>query len=61
MESRIIEVKENHGDGRIKVKVFSHEVLTEEQVNFLSTMTRDEVLKYGTLQGWKVIDISDWV
>ena len=60
MEGRIIEVKENHGSGKTKVKVFSQEVLTEAQVHYLSSLTRDESIKYGPLHGWKVIDASEW-
>lgn len=60
MEGRIIEVKENHRNGRIKIKVFSPTALTDEQITYLASLTRDEALKYGPLYGWKVIDASDW-
>ena len=60
MESVIIEAKENHGCGKIKMKVFSHEALTEMQREYLSSLTRDEAMKYGSVHGWKVIDASDW-
>ena len=60
MEGKIIEVKENHGNGKIKVKVFSQETLTDAQVKYISSLTRDEALKYGPLHGWKVVDASDW-
>ena len=60
MEGRIIEVKENHGNEKTKVKVFSQEALTDAQVQYLSSLTRDEAIKYGPLHGWKVIDASEW-
>lgn len=60
MEGRIIEVKENHGSGKIKVKVFSHETLTDAQVEYLSSLTRDETIEYGRFRGWKVVDVSEW-
>lgn len=60
MEGKIVEVKENHGSGKTKVKVFSQEVLTEAQLKYLSSLTRDEAMNYGPLHGWKVIDAGEW-
>ena len=60
MESVIIEVKGNCGSERATIKVFSHETLTEAQQEELSTLSRDEAMKYASLRGWKAIDISEW-
>lgn len=60
MEATIIEVKENHGSKKTKVKVFSAETLTKSQIQYLSSLTRDEAIKYGPLHGWKVVDISEY-
>lgn len=60
MTSVIIEVKENHSDKKTKVKVFSTEKLTDAQIQYLSSLTRDEAMKYGPLHGWNVVDISEW-
>lgn len=60
MEATIIEVKANHGNEKVKMKVFSQETLTEAQKEYLSSLTRDKAMKYGSLHGWKVVDISDW-
>lgn len=60
MEGKMIEVKDNHGNGKTKMKVFSPEALTDEQIAFLSSLTRDEAMKIGPIHGWKVIDASDW-
>ena len=59
MVSTIVYVKANYGNEKVKMQVFSHVPLTDEQKNYLSSLTRDEAMKYGPLHGWKVIDISD--
>ena len=61
MNSIIIEVKENHGNGTIKMKVFNSEKLTQAQLRYLSSLKRDDAIKYGTLLGCKVIDIGEWL
>lgn len=61
METVIVEVNENHGSGKLKVKVFSHNPLSDFQKKYLSTLTRDEAIKYGKPQGWNVVDMSEWV
>ena len=60
MESIIIEVKANHGNEKVKMKVFSPKTLTKAQIEYLSSLKRDEAIKYGPLHGWKVIDITEW-
>ena len=60
MVTTIIEVKANRGAEKVKMKVFSPVALTDTQKAYLSSLTRDNAMKYGHLHGWKVIDISDW-
>ena len=59
MNSEIIEVKANFGDGKVKMKVISRELLSEFQKKHLSSLKRDEAIKYGNINGWKVLDIED--
>jgi len=60
MVSTIIEVKENFGNGVVKMKVFSKEPLSKAEINYLHSLKRDEAMKIGALHGWKVIDVSEW-
>ena len=59
MEYTIIEVKENFGDGRIKVKVISRTPLSDSQRKHLASLKRDEAIKYGNAMEWKVLDIDE--
>lgn len=60
MLSTIVYVKANHGSEKVKMKVFSQHALTDSEKKYLSSLTRDEAIKYGPLHGWKVIDASEW-
>lgn len=60
MESVIIQVKSNIGNGTVKMKVFSHEHISDAQKSALSAMKRDEAIKFGNANGWKVVDIEEW-
>lgn len=60
MVTTIVYVKANHGDGKVKMQVFSRVPLTNAQKEYLTSLTRDEAIKYGPLHGWKVIDASEW-
>ncbi len=54
-----IEVKANFGYEKIKMRVISREKLSDLQKEYLSSLRRDEAIKYGNLKGWKVLDINE--
>ena len=60
LEATIIEVRENFGDKKTKLKVFSRGPLSEIQKEYLSSLRRDDAIKYGNTQGWTVLDMSEW-
>ena len=60
MKHTILEVKENFGDKKIKIKVISRESLSDYQKKYFTTLRRDEAIKYGNTMGWIVLDIEDW-
>lgn len=55
-----IEAYENFGNQRIKMRIISREKLSDNQKEYLSTLKRDEVIKYGKVKGWTVLDIQEW-
>ena len=55
----VIEVKENFGNKRIKVKIISREHLSDSQKQYFSSLKRDEAIKYGNAKGWKVLDVEE--
>ena len=61
MEHIILEIKENFGDGKIKMKVISREPLSDYQKEYMKALRRDKAIEYGNLMGWIVLDIEDWV
>ena len=56
----VIEANANIGTEKIKMKIISRETLSDYQKDFLQTLKRDEVIKYGKAMGWTVLDISEW-
>jgi len=59
MAITIVYVRTNAGNGRVKMRVYSPVPLSEAEINYFSTLTRDEAFNYGDLREWKVSDISD--
>lgn len=55
-----IYVNENFGNHKIKVRIVSREPLTDYQKEYLSTLKRDEVITYGKIRKWTVLDIQEW-
>ena len=59
MEFTIVEVNPNFGYGKHKMKIISREPLSDYQKRYLASLKRDEVIKYGKLYGWTVLDMED--
>ena len=54
-----IEVKANFGTGSIKMRVISRTPLSDADRRYITSLRRDEAIKYGNVRGWKVIDMED--
>lgn len=60
MTQTIVEVKSNFGNDIVKMKIFSQNTLTDFDMEYISTLKRDELIKYGNIKKWTVIDITEW-
>ncbi len=60
MTQTIVEVKSNFGNDKVKMKIFSRNALTNIEIDYISSLKRDELIKYGNIKKWTVIDITDW-
>lgn len=60
MTQTIVEVKSNFGNDKVTMKIFSQNTLTDSEIDYISTLKRDELIKYGKIKKWTVIDISEW-
>ncbi len=60
MTQTIVEVKSNFGNDKVTMKIFSQNTLTDSERDYISTLKRDELIKYGNIKKWTVIDISEW-
>lgn len=59
MEFIVVEVKENVGSGKLKVKIISRDKVTDPTISLVKNMTLDEVRKYGKIMGWTVLVMND--
>lgn len=59
MEFIVVEVKENVGSGKLKVKIISRDKVTDPTISLVKDMTLDEVRKYGKIMGWTVLVMND--
>ena len=60
MTQTIVEIKSNFGNDKVKMKIFSQTDLSDFEKEYISTLKRDELIKYGDIKKWKVIDITEW-
>lgn len=54
MVSTIVEVKNNVGNRKVKVKIVSREKINDSMIRVIKEMTLDEVKKYCMIKGWAV-------
>lgn len=55
MEEYCIQVRENVGSGKVKVRILSKEKIQASRLEFMSNMTLNEAIRYGNRKGWKVL------
>ncbi|MBE6789721.1 MAG: hypothetical protein E7535_00855 [Ruminococcaceae bacterium] len=60
MTQTIVEIKSNFGNDKVKMKIFSQNALSKIDIDYIHTLRRDELIKYGRVRGWTVLDITEW-
>ena len=60
MTQIIVEIKSNFGNDKVKMKIFSQKALSKIDIDYIHTLRRDELIKYGKVRGWTVLDITEW-
>ena len=60
MTQTIVEIKSNFGNDKVKMKIFSQNALSKIDMEYIHTLRRDELINYGRVMGWTVLDITEW-